>query len=67
MATGKAKWFDVKKGFGFIVPDDGGSDLFVHHTDIQVEGFRQLGEGQDVEYQAAKGKKGFCAKHVKPL
>ena len=66
MATGSVKWFDGKKGFGFIVPDDGGKELFVHHTDIQMDGFKDLHDGQAVEYQKGEGKKGPCAQNVKP-
>ena len=58
MATGKVKWFDERKGFGFITPDDGGDDLFVHHTSIQGEGFKTLREGQDVQYEVGEGRKG---------
>ena len=67
MATGTVKWFDGKKGFGFIVPDDGGKELFVHHTDIQMEGFKDLRDGQAVEFEVGEGKKGPCAQNVKPL
>ena len=66
MATGTVKWFDGKKGFGFIVPDDGGKELFVHHTDIQMDGFKDLHDGQAVEYEVGEGKKGPCAQNVKP-
>jgi len=66
MATGMVKWFDRKKGFGFIIPDDGGKDLFVHHTGIQVEGLSDLRDGQPVEYEVGEGKKGPCAQAVKP-
>ena len=66
MATGTVKWFDGKKGFGFIVPDDGGKELFVHHTDIEMEGFANLNDGQAVEYEVGEGKKGPCAQVVKP-
>ena len=58
MSKGKVKWFNEKKGFGFITPDDGGADLFVHHSNIASEGFRTLAENQPVEYEAAEGKKG---------
>ncbi|MBN1257397.1 MAG: cold-shock protein [Planctomycetes bacterium] len=66
MATGTVKWFNDQKGFGFIVPDDGGKDLFVHHTNIVSEGFRTLQENQKVEYEAAEGKKGPEATNVRP-
>jgi CspA family cold shock protein len=66
MATGTVKWFDGKKGFGFIVPDDGGSELFVHHNDIEMEGFKNLSDGQAVEFEVGEGKKGPCAQAVKP-
>jgi len=67
VATGTVKWFNEKKGFGFIVPDDGGKDLFVHHTNITTEGFRTLDDGQKVEYEAAEGQKGPEATLVKAL
>lgn len=66
MATGTVKWFDGKKGFGFIVPDDGGNELFVHHSDIQMDGFKDLQDGQAVEFEVGEGKKGPCAQNVKP-
>ena len=66
MATGKVKWFNEKKGFGFIVPDDGSEDVFVHNSKIADEGFRTLKEVQAVEYTLAKGKKGPEATDVKP-
>lgn len=66
MAFGTVKWFNEKKGFGFIVPDEGGDDLFVHHSNISVQGFRTLQDGQKVEYEAAQGKKGMEATEVKP-
>ena len=66
MATGTVKWFSSKKGFGFIVPDDGGSDLFVHHSDIEMSGFKDLKDGQAVEFEVGEGKKGPCAQVVKP-
>lgn len=64
MATGKVKWFNGEKGFGFIVPDDGGEDLFVHHTSITMEGFRNLEEGQGVQYEVGEGSKGPAAVNV---
>jgi CspA family cold shock protein len=66
MATGTVKWFDGKKGFGFIVPDDGGNELFVHHSDIVMEGFKDLNDGQAVEFEVGEGQKGPCAQNVKP-
>lgn len=66
MAKGTVKWFDEKKGFGFITPDDGGKDLFVHHSNIAMEGFKTLQEGQKVEYEAGQGRKGPEATNVKP-
>ena len=58
MATGTVKWFSDDKGFGFVTPDEPGKDLFVHHTDIDGEGFRSLAEGARVEYEAAAGRQG---------
>jgi CspA family cold shock protein len=60
------KWFNDRKGFGFITPDDGGDDLFVHHSNIASEGFRSLRENQEVEYEAAQGRKGPEATNVRP-
>lgn len=64
--TGKVKWFNNEKGFGFIKPDNGGKDLFVHHTDIVSDGYRTLKEEQEVTYVVADGPKGLQAKEVKP-
>jgi len=66
MAVGTVKWFDEKKGFGFIIPEEGGDDLFVHHSNIVTEGFRTLQDGQKVEFEAAQCKKGLEATEVKP-
>ena len=65
MATGTVKWFNEQKGFGFISPDDGGDDLFIHHSNIAMEGFRTLNEGQKVEFEAGQGRKGPEATNVR--
>ena len=67
MPTGKVKWFNERKGYGFITPDDGGADLFVHHTSIEMNGFRSLSENSAVEYEVGEGQKGPVAKKVKLL
>ncbi len=67
MPTGKVKWFNDNKGFGFITPDDGSGDLFVHHTSIDTEGFRTLSDDQAVEFEVGEGQKGPCATKVKPI
>jgi CspA family cold shock protein len=61
MAQGTVKWFSDEKGYGFISPDDGGEDLFVHHTGISGEGFKTLDEGAKVSYEATQGRKGMQA------
>ena len=66
MATGIVKWFNSSKGFGFIAPEDGGDDLFVHYSEIKSEGYATLDEGQKVEYEVGEGKKGPCATNVVP-
>jgi CspA family cold shock protein len=64
MATGTVKWFNNDKGFGFITPDEGGKDLFVHHSAIQGSGFRSLADGARVSYEAEDGPKGPKAINV---
>lgn len=67
MARGTVKWFNEKKGFGFITPDDGSEELFIHHSNIASEGFRTLHEGQAVEYSRGQGRKGPEATNVTPV
>ena len=67
MASGTVKWFNDDKGYGFITPDDGGKDLFVHFSAIQSDGFRTLPEGAKVSYEAEQGPKGPNAANVQVL
>jgi CspA family cold shock protein len=67
MSQGNVKWFNADKGFGFIAPDNGGADVFVHHSAIEVDGFRDLQENQRVEFDTAQGPKGPQAEHVRPV
>lgn len=67
MAQGTVKWFNAEKGFGFITPDEGGADLFVHHSAIQSSGFRSLDEQQRVSFDIAQGPKGPQATNVTKL
>ncbi len=64
---GTVKWFSDDKGFGFITPEDGSKDCFVHHTAIQQEGFKSLAEGQRVEFEVVQGQKGPAAQNVVKL
>jgi CspA family cold shock protein len=66
VSTGTVKWFNEKKGFGFITPDDEGDDLFVHHSEIMTTGYATLQEGQKVKFEIGEGKKGPCATKVFP-
>jgi CspA family cold shock protein len=66
MSTGIVKWFSNKKGYGFIVPDEGDKDIFVHHSEIKTEGYSSLEEGQKVEYDVKEGEKGPVAINVIP-
>ena len=66
MSTGKVKWFNANKGYGFITPDGGGDDLFIHHSEIKTVGYATLDEGQAVQFEVGQGKKGPCATNVTP-
>ena len=67
LANGTVKWFSEQKGYGFITPEDGGKDLFVHYSNIVGDGFRNLQDGQAVEYDAAQGQKGPEAQNVRAV
>jgi cold shock protein len=67
MATGIVKWFNDDKGYGFITPDDGGKDLFVHHSGVAGEGFKSLAEGAKVEFEPSEGEKGPQATNVRAV
>ncbi|CAA6679216.1 Cold shock protein CspG [Lentimonas sp. CC19] len=64
METGIVKWFSSEKGYGFITPDSGATDLFVHHSEIQMDGYASLDEGQKVTFEVGSGQKGPCATNV---
>jgi cold shock protein len=66
VAQGTVKWFNAEKGFGFITPDGGGPDVFVHHSAIQTSGYRSLDENQRVTFEITQGAKGPQAEHVQP-
>jgi CspA family cold shock protein len=68
MSKGTVKWFNADKGFGFITPEDGGKDLFVHHSEIQAGGeYATLNDGQAVEFEVGQGQKGPCANKVRSV
>lgn len=67
MITGTVKWFNESKGFGFITPEDGSKDVFVHFSAIQGAGFRSLAEGQKVQFDVEQGQKGPSAVNVQPV
>ena len=67
MAQGTVKWFNGEKGFGFITPDEGNADVFVHFSAIQTDGYRSLDENQRVEFDVTQGQKGPLAANVRPV
>ncbi|GAA4786780.1 cold-shock protein [Actinomycetospora chlora] len=67
MTEGTVKWFNAEKGFGFIAPDDGSKDVFVHFSAIESSGYRSLEENQRVEFTSSQGQKGIQADSVRPL
>jgi cold shock protein len=67
VARGTVKWFNAEKGFGFIAVDNGGADVFAHYSNIDADGYRELVEGQKVEFDITQGQKGPQAEHIRPL
>ncbi len=67
MKTGTVKWFNAEKGYGFITPDEGDGDVFVHHSAIEAKGYRLLQNGARVEFEAQRGPKGMAATKVRAL
>ena len=67
MSSGTVKWFNEQKGYGFIAPNDGGDDLFIHHSNIDMDGFKTLAEGQRVEFEVVAGPKGPAAEKVRAI
>ena len=67
MSTGQVKWFNNAKGFGFILPDDGGGDLFAHYSAISMEGYKTLKAGQAVTFEIIEGPKGLHAANIMPI
>jgi CspA family cold shock protein len=67
MPIGTVKWFNAEKGYGFIAPDNGGEDVFVHFSAIQSNGYKSLDEGQKVEFEVTQGQKGDAAADVRPV
>ena len=64
MSTGTVKWFNQTKGYGFITPDDGGKDIFVHTSEVKTGGYNGLEDGQKVQFEVGQGQKGPCANNV---
>ncbi|KAF4407622.1 MULTISPECIES: cold-shock protein [Streptomyces] len=67
MATGTVKWFNSEKGYGFIEQDEGGPDVFAHQSNIDVQGYRELSDGQRVEFDVTQGQKGPQAENIRPI
>lgn len=67
MSTGQVKWFNSAKGFGFILPDEGGDDLFAHYSAIEMEGYKTLKAGQAVSFEIVEGPKGMHAENIQPI
>ena len=67
MPLGTVKWFNARKGYGFITPSDGGDDVFAHYSAIEMEGYKTLKEGQQVEFEVQEGPKGPQASHIRSL
>ena len=67
MTTGTVKWFNAEKGFGFIEQEGGGADVFAHYSNINAQGFRELLEGQKVEFDVAQGPTGQHAENIRPI
>jgi CspA family cold shock protein len=67
MSTGTVKWFNDSKGFGFITPDDGGKELFAHHSNIQMDGYKSLKEAQKVSFDSVDGAKGPAATNIRMI
>lgn len=67
MSTGQVKWFNNAKGFGFILPDDGGDDLFAHYSSIEMDGYKTLKAGQSVSFEVIEGPKGLHATNIVPI